>query len=314
VAFEITSIHHVTATVADAQEDLDFYTGLLGLRLLKRTVNFDNPSVYHLYYGDERGSPSTIMTTFPYEGWGVPVGTKGAGQITAISFSAPSGSLDFWQDRLRPVEGTGARHATDFGEAALRISDPSGLRLELVERSDDTRVPWTPEGIREDEALRGIHHVTLTVRSVERSIDFLARLLGFQVRGEEGSRIRLGVGPGGPGTMIELERAGGAPSAVNGLGTVHHVAFAVATPEEQLEIRENLLSAGQMVTEVRDRQYFQSIYFREPGGVLLEVATAGPGFTVDEPVAELGEGLKLPPWEEDNRRSIEAHLPRLHIR
>lgn len=305
----ITSIHHVTATVADAQEDLDFYVGLLGLRLVKRTVNFDNPNVFHFYYGDERGAPSTIMTTFPYRGWGMPEGSRGAGQITEISFSAPPGSLQPWAARLTDSGAEADETATPFGEAGLAISDPSGLGLALVEAPKDLRSAWVADGHLAERALRGVHHVTLTVRSPERSAEFLTSLLGFRTVAEHGSHIRVGTGGSEPGQLVDLAPAGAAPSATNGLGTVHHVAFAVATAEEQLEFREALLARDWPVTEVKDRQYFRSIYFREPGGVLLEIATAGPGFAIDEPVKSLGEALKLPAWEERNRASIEAGLP-----
>ncbi|MSR22139.1 MAG: ring-cleaving dioxygenase [Gemmatimonadetes bacterium] len=306
----ITSLHHVTSIVGDAQEDLDFYAGRLGLRLLKRTVNFDDTSVFHFYYGDGVGTPSTIMTTFPYTGRGMSGGQEGAGQITRIAFSAPPGSLAFWKGRLDEAGHRCGEFVTDFGEEGLSISDPSRLALELVEGEDDVRTkPWTPGGIETEVALRGLHHITLTVRSPERSADFLTQALGFEVAGDRGSHIRLGVAERGPGQLVELVPSQNAPTARNGLGTVHHVAFSVPTDEAQLEFREKLLSMGWPVTEVRDRQYFRSIYFPEPGGVLFEIATAGPGFAIDEAASRLGGALKLPPWEEPNRGSIEEQLP-----
>lgn len=305
----IRSLHHVTATVDDAQADLDFYTGLLGHRLVKKTVNFDNRGVYHFYYGNEQGAPGTIMTTFPYRGMGVPVGRKGAGQITAIAFSVPAGSLDDWRQRLTDhaiaATGSGIR----FGEEFLAFADPSGLVIELVATSGDDREPWTTAEVDRSMAIRGVHTLALTIKAPDRSIAFLSDLLGWSVTSEEGGRTRLAVGAGGPGHSLDLVVAAGAPPALNGLGTVHHLAMAVASAEDQLAFRERILRLGVPVTDVLDRQYFQSIYFREPGGVLYEIATIPPGFLVDEDLAELGQSLKLPPWEEPNRAAIEAGLP-----
>jgi glyoxalase family protein len=309
----LTGLHHVTATVTDAQADLDFYTKLLGLRLVKKTVNFDNHGVYHFYYGDERGSPSTLMTTFPYGGQGVPPGRKGAGQITATAFSVPAGALGPWRERLAEggleVEEAGER----FGEAVLRFSDPSGLVIELSIGGPEEREPRPVEGLAEGAGIRGIHGVTLLIRDPEPSLRFLTDVLGFREVGTEGkgpgARHRVEVGAGGPGAFLDIVEAGDAPAAMNGLGTVHHVALGVPDAAGQLALREGLLRVGVHVTEVRDRQYFQSIYFREPGGVLYEIATLGPGFLVDEAPGELGRGLRLPPWEEPNRAAIESKLP-----
>jgi glyoxalase family protein len=307
---QILGLHHVTATVNDAQADLDFCLEALGLRLVKKTVNFDNHHVYHFYYGDERGTPGTIWTTFPYRGHGVPTGTKGAGQITATSFSVPAGSLPAWSEKLT----SGGRHPADdeprFGQPSLSVLDPSGLIIDLVEAADD-RAPWTGAGVPAGLAIRGLHSVTLTVASAGPSIAFLERHLGANVVAEQGARTRLAVGGDRAGGWLEILHQPDAPRARNGLGTVHHVAMAIATAEEQLALREALLVAGVGVTEVRDRQYFQSIYFREPGGVLYEVATLQPGFAVDEAPAALGRDLKLPPWEEPYRREIEAGLARV---
>jgi glyoxalase family protein len=310
-AFEasILSLHHVTATVTDAQEDLDFYAGLLGLRLVKKTVNFDNHHVFHFYYGDELGTPGTIWTTFPYKGYRVPIGLKGAGQINETAFSVPAGSLEAWRRRLTEggvvIQSEGSR----LGEPYLTVADPSGLNLELIETAVDARPPWTGAGVRAAMAVHGIHSVTLTVREAARSIGFLTDVLGWRVIGQAGHRARLSIGTGGPGKTIDILHEPDAPAAMNGLGTVHHVAMAIGTAEEQLEARDALLRLGVAVTEVRDRQYFLSIYFREPGGVLYEIATMKPGFAVDEPPARLGVELKLPPWEEPYRKEIEAGLP-----
>lgn len=305
----IRSLHHVTATAADAQDDLDCYRSLLGLRLVKRTVNFDNNGVYHFYYGNEQGQPGTIWTTFPYKDKGVPIGIKGAGQITVTSFSVPAGALDFWKRRLRtagvPVEDVAPR----FGEESLLFRDASGLVIELVANDRDQRAPWVTDDVGLASAIRGVHSVTLTIRSPAPTIALLTGVLDFAIVGEEQSRTRLAVNGDAPGRTVEIVHAPDAPQAVNGLGTVHHVAFAVSDAGEQLRMRAELIRLGYRVTEVRDRQYFRSIYFREPGGVLFEIATVPPGFTVDESLPDLGQGLKLPPWEEPNRGAIERQLP-----
>jgi len=307
----ILSLHHVTATVAETSPDVRFYTRVLGLRLVKKTVNFDNHGVYHFYYGDERGTPSTLMTTFPYAGKGVREGVKGAGQITVTSFSVPPGSLEFWRGRLEAAGPEVSADGDRFGDAALMVEDPSGLNIELLEGRDDAREPWVAEGVPPEAAIRGVHGVTLLVRDAARSVRFLEDALGWRVLERTGPRTRLGVGEGGPGSILEVLESAHAPDAVNGLGTVHHVAMAVAGDEEQLAFRERLIELGHQVTEVRDRQYFRSIYFREPGGILYEIATLGPGFTIDEDVSELGTSLRLPAWEEQNREAIARALPEI---
>ena len=305
----IRGLHHVTATVDQAQADLDFSVATLGLRLLKKTVNFDNHNVYHFYYGDERGTPGTIWTTFPYHGYGVPVGRHGSGQITVTSFSIPSPSLGYWKDRLRERGVTVKDAAPRFGEESVLCVDPSGLVIELVATAGDDRQAWRGGDVAPDAAIRGLHSVTMTIPSPAPTIDFMTRLLGFEVADQMEGRTRLAVNGGGPGKTMEIVIPETFVMAKNGLGTVHHVAMAVASASEQLDIRRELLRLGHRVTEVLDRQYFQSIYFREPGGVLFEVATIPPGFEVDEPLDRLGQALKLPPWEEANRPAIEAGLP-----
>jgi glyoxalase family protein len=309
VNHRILSLHHVTATVGDAQADLDFYGGVLGLRLVKRTVNFDNPNVYHFYYGDERGTPGSIWTTFPYKGWGVPQGRHGAGQITTTTFSIPEGSAQFWSARLEQG-GLLVRTLVAEGDSSgISVTDPSGLQIRLLESAEDTRLPWTGNGVPAESGIRGLHSVTLTIEKPEPTVALATSVLGFQVVDEADRRIVLAVNGDLPGRRLELSFGTGAPPARNGLGTVHHVAMAIATSEEQGRLREDLVSRGVPVTEILDRQYFQSIYFREPGGVLFEVATVMPGFAVDEAPSDLGRELKLPPWEEPNREEIERRLP-----
>jgi glyoxalase family protein len=304
----ILGLHHVTATVNDAQADLDFSVGALGLRLVKKTVNFDNHFVYHFYYGDEVGHPGTIWTTFPYKDQGVPPGSRGAGQITVTSFSVPAGSLDGWKTRLRTRGYTVTDAPPRFGEESILIDDPSGLCVELVATDRDTRTPWTAGGVDAASAVRGLHSVSLEVRDPRRTVEFMRQLLGFEVVNETDERTRVAVNGDDPGKFMDIVHAGDSGWAKNGLGTVHHVAMAIGAEDEQLKLRGELAGHAQ-VTPVRDRQYFKSIYFREPGGVLFEVATMAPGFAVDEPVAELGRSLKLPPWEEPHRTEIQKHLP-----
>jgi glyoxalase family protein len=307
----IRSLHHVTATVNDAQQDFDFYTKVLGLRLVKKTVNFDNHNVYHFYYGNEAGVPGTLMTTFPYKGWGVPVGSHGAGQIRVTAFSVPQDSLGFWERRLRERGLVVREAAARFGEQAIAVTDPSGLVLELVAGPNDARPPWVSDDVDARHAIRGLHSVAMPIRDPRETLQLLTEVLGFQVVDEDAGRTRLAVGGDLPGHVMDVLPAPETAAGVNGLGTVHHVAMAVNDGDEQLRMRAELVRLGLRVTEVLDRQYFRSIYFREPGGVLFEIATVPPGFTADETLPCLGQDLKLPPWEEPNRGEIESKLPRL---
>lgn len=304
----ILSLHHVTATVDDAQADLDFCLQALGLRLVKKTVNFDNHSVYHFYYGDRVGTPGTLWTTFPYANKGVRVGTKGAGQVTATALSVPTGALDNWRLRLGRNGIAVADIESRFGEPAIAFSDRSGLDFELIATARDERSPWIVNDLDSDTAIRGLHSVTITVHDPAPTIALMTRLLGYSVVDETEGRIRLAVNGDRPGRIIDVAHGADLETAVNGIGTVHHVAMAIASEEEQLALREELIAYGCQVTEVRDRTYFKSIYFREPGHVLFEVATMAPGFTFDEDEPNLGRDLKLPPWEEAHRASIETAL------
>lgn len=313
-AATLLGLHHATATVDGAQDDLDFAAGALALRLVKRTVNFDNHHVFHFYYGNATGSPGSIWTTFPYRGRGVRVGTHGAGQITATAFAVPRGSMAFWRDRLSRRGVAVDARPDRFGDPVLATTDPSGLAMEIVGTTGDSRIPWAGSGVAERDAIRGLHGVTLTIGSPPRTIAFMTDVLGFAMAGQDGERTRLTAGAASPGHFVDVVEAAGDARGVNGLGTVHHVAMAVATSSDQIAIRHELVRLGVAVTEVLDRQYFQSIYFREPGGVLFEVATVQPGFLVDEPEAALGQTLKLPPWEEPHRAAIEAGLPAITLR
>jgi glyoxalase family protein len=275
---------------------------------VKKTVNFDNHHVYHFYYGDERGTPGTIWTTFPYAGRGVPTGRKGAGQVTTTAFSVPTGALEFWRLRLSRLGVAVADAEERFGDPAVHCADASGLEFELIATRHDARAPWTRDEISNDVAISGLHSVTMIVRDPAATLDLMTSMLGWKVADKDGARTRVEVNGGGPGRTMDIVADRDAPTAQNGIGTVHHVAMSVGSAEEQLALRDQLIEYGCRVTDVRDRCYFTSIYFREPGGVLFEIATAGPGFTVDEPLGALGTGLKLPSWEEPHRAEIERGL------
>ena len=305
-------IHHVTAIAGDAQRNLDFYSGLLGLRLVKRTVNFDDPGTYHLYYGDEEGRPGTILTFFPWKG--APRGSLGAGQTSTTAFSVPEDSLDFWQERLQaaglPVESPVLR----FDEQVLSFADPDGLRLELVAHAEATdSPPWQEGTVDASHAIRSFHGVTLLEPSLEPTADILTGSLGFQEGGSRGERHRFVAPDGGPASRVDVVVQPAAGFGRIAVGSVHHVAFRIAGDEEQIRWREESLAKGLGVTPVQDRNYFHSVYFREPGGVLFEVATDPPGFGIDESVADLGTSLKLPEWLEPEREVLEATLPRLTV-
>lgn len=306
----IPGLHHVTAIAGDPQANVDFYVSLLGLRLVKRTVNFDDTTTYHLYYGDERGTPGTILTFFPWPG--APRGTRGSGQTTAAAFSVPPGSLDWWMDRLaeRAVEFRAVEER--LAERVLALRDPDDLAIELIERPVMPGGGWWKEGpIAELYAIRGFHSVTLTVEGYERTAALLTGAMGFKPMGEEHGRYRFGTGSGAPGAIVDVVCAPDSRPGRVAVGTVHHVAFRCVSESEQLAWRSRLSEAAMNVTPVMDREYFRSIYFREPGGVLFEIATDPPGFTADESLEALGTALKLPPWLESRRRFIEDRLPRL---
>ncbi|KUP97386.1 ring-cleaving dioxygenase [Thermobifida cellulosilytica] len=307
-------IHHVTAIAGDPLANADFYRNVLGMRLVKQTVNFDSPDTYHLYYGDRAGNPGTVMTFFPWPE--APRGRLGAGQATVTSFSVPEGSLGWWQRHLAALGVPASRPAERIGEDVLSLRDPDGLVLELVASPDhhDTD-PWDGGGVPAEHAVRGIRAVTLTERNPEPTAAMLQEQLGFTLTEEEGDRLRFRTGAAGEavGTVLDVVAAPTARIGEVAVGTVHHVAYRAPDQQVQLDWRRELLEAGVRVTEVRDRSYFTSIYFREPGGVLLEIATDGPGFDYDEPLLELGRRLRLPPWLEPRRDQILRALPELTI-
>jgi len=309
-------IHHITAICGDPQRNLDFYSGLLGLRLVKKTVNFDDPSSYHLYYGDGLGSPGTIMTFFA---WLLPPAVQanarqGTGQITATPFWIPAASLDFWVDRLAAAGVDFDGPEPRFGEPVISLLDPDGLPLELVARGGGAlRAPWQDGPVPVEHAIRGFSGATLRLAGYERTARLLTETMGVRYVGQAESRFRFQAGEGDDAAMIDLHcQPEGDPGRM-GIGAAHHIAWRARSPEEQLGWRRVLAEAGLDVTPVLDRQYFTSVYYREPGGVLFEIATDPPGFTVDESPEELGTHLKLPPWLEPRRERLEARLSELRL-
>lgn len=307
-----SGIHHVTAIATDPQRNADFYLQALGLRMVKQTVNFDAPDTYHLYYGDEIGNPGTILTFFPWPG--VPGGRRGTGQATTVSFSVPEGSLGWWKGRLERLAVDVAWAQTRSGEDALALHDPDGLLVELAAHPEaDPRPPWERGPVPPEHAIRGLHSVTLTETGYEQTAELLTGTLGFRLIEESGERFRFATGDGGPGALVDVICSPESPQGLVAAGTVHHVAWRTPDGDEQATWREGLVDRGLNVTPIIDRQYFTSIYFREPGGVLLEIATDPPGFGIDEPLLELGRKLRLPPWLEPQRAEIARALPPLKV-
>lgn len=305
-------LHHVTAIAGDPQKNIDFYITGLGLRLVKKTVNFDDPGTYHLYYGDESGRPGTLMTFFPWRG--VARGRVGAGQSTSTAFSVPAGSLGWWSDHFSAIGAEPRLTSTSSSEERLLVTDPDGLQIELVAtHADDPRDPWDSASVPAEHAIRGQHSSVLTVRDAERTIGLMVDDLGMRVVEQEGPRTRLAAGSGAPGSLVDVHASTLAPQGLTAGGTVHHIAFRVPDRATQQLWRDELVSRGHQVTEILDRQYFTSIYFREPGGVLFEIATDTPGFAIDEPLLELGRSLKLPPWLEPSREAIEARVATIAV-
>ncbi|MFC5193109.1 ring-cleaving dioxygenase [Algoriphagus aquatilis] len=301
----ITGIHHITAIAGNAQQNIDFYTGILGLRLVKKTINFDAPDVYHFYFGDELGRPGTVFTTFPFTG--ARKGTKGTGEVTYTAFSVGISSLDFWKHRLKKFGVTVSDVLTRFGDSLIRFEDHDGMGIELIANDRDDRPGWTYGQIPLEHSIKGFYGATLNLRAKELTEQLLTRHMDYRFIGQEGERYRYGT-EGKPGDIVDIVIDKSGIRGVQSAGTVHHIAFRTADTQSQLAIQEILMRNGYQVTEVRDRNYFKSIYFREPGGVLFEIATDEPGFAIDEDEAHLGQLLKLPEWAEPSRKRIEAAL------
>jgi glyoxalase family protein len=306
----VHGIHHITAISGDAQENLDFYTGVLGLRLVKRSVNQDSPGTYHLFYADAEGQPGTDLTFFPWPD--LPPARAGTGLAMDVGFAVAPGSLAYWSERLAGAGVQAGDIEKRFGQPTLPFRDPHGLALSLTESSHplDT-APWSRSPVAERHQIRGFHAVRLWERNLATAGRFLREVLGFHDRGEEGGWHRFAVGGGGGSRIVELRELPHDGPGAWGRGGVHHVAFRVADDAEQASVRAQVLASGVPATAVIDRFWFRSVYFHEPGGVLFELATDGPGFEVDESLDRLGGRLILPPWLEPQRSAIEASLPPL---
>ena len=302
---QIKGLHHVTSMAKDARRNNGFFTGELGLRRVKNTVNFDAPDVYHLYYADEFGTPGSVMTYFPFPNIGK--GRRGVGEVGVTLFAVPEGSLGYWKERLGKGGVTGLESETSFGENRLRFDGPDGDGFALVEAKGDERAPWVKGGVPEDEAIRGFHSASLRLRDAGATEELL-KFMGYEDVDQSGSVKRLAIKNGNRANVIDIETLPGAAFADLGAGSVHHIAFAVEDRARQLEVRKALIDTGYQVTPVIDRDYFWSIYFRTPGGVLFEVATNEPGFGRDEDTAHLGEALKLPSQHAHMRDYLEKHL------
>jgi glyoxalase family protein len=306
----ILGIHHITAIAGQAQRNYDFYTKVLGLRLVKKTVNFDDPGTYHFYYGNENGTPGTILTFFPWTY--VKRGTTGTGMATEIGYSVPAGSLDFWASRFTEHNTKHGQPVERFGELLLPFQDPDGLQLNLiVPGKEDTRLPWETNEVKKDTATKGFHSVTLTLRDMRPTSKVLTDIFGYKLLAQEGNFYRFVTDAVENAAIVDIiEDANGKPGVGAG-GTNHHVAFRVKNEEILMGFREKVSAFGLNITPKIDRNYFFSLYFREPGGVLFEIATDNPGFEADEPVNELGTHLKLPAQYEPRRSEIEKMLPEL---
>ncbi len=308
----LPGIHHVTALTADAQKNIDFYTGVLGLRMIKVTVNFDDPTTYHLYYGDESGRPGSAMTFFAWPG--ARRGRVGPPQVTVTGFAVPAAALDYWRERLKERGVNGLTEEDRFDDKVLSFRDPDDMRLEIVA----TREPGgdAPAGgpIPPDFAIRGFHGVTIAELGPDPTIALLSGVMGFREEATDNGRTRYRAEGGSPyASAVDIVKVSTESRGFNGAGTVHHVAFRVPDDAQQTAWQSEIGQRGLAVSPVMNRCYFHSIYFREPGGVLFEIATDGPGFTLDESPESLGQALQLPPWMESDRAELEKVLPPLRL-
>ncbi|HEY4246377.1 MAG TPA: ring-cleaving dioxygenase [Lacunisphaera sp.] len=306
----IAGLHHITAISSDVKRNMEFYTSL-GLRFVKKSVNQDDVGTYHLYYGDYAGSPGTILTFFPWAG--LRRGRPGIGQAYATGYSVPSGALTFWQKRFADRKIEAFPIEKRFDDDVLTFLDPDGLRLELIATTElDVRAPVPSKEIPAEYAIRGFHSSTLALTDSAATATVLTSTMGYRLQRESGYRARYTVATGGPGTYVDLLTDPALPRGLNGAGTIHHIAFRVPDDTAQLTARGQIINDGLQVSPVIDRAYFKSIYYREPGGVLFEIATDQPGFAIDEPVETLGTKLSLPPHLEPHRVEIEAGLPKIN--
>jgi glyoxalase family protein len=307
----VPGIHHITAITTDVQKCVDFYVGVLGLRFIKQTVNFDVPDTYHIYFGDRLGSPGTAMTFF---GWPhLPWRQAGNGQVTVVAFAVPQRALDFWSSRLRSL-GVEASRGERFGLGVISLRDPDQIQLELVGAASDERWQvWPDSPVDADNQIRGFHSVNLDIAEEEPTSRFLTETMRFREVARDADRIRFETGPGGPNAILDLRVEPAKEKGEEATGTVHHVAWRALDDAHEVAWREALVAAGRPVTPVIERKYFRSIYSREPGGVLFEIATDQPGFTVDEPAESLGSALQLPPQHEERRETLKVNLPAIAV-
>jgi len=306
---KIPGLHHVTAIASDPQRNLDFYAGVLGLRFVKRTVNFDDPGTYHFYFGDARGTPGTIMTFFAWPG--ARRGIRGTGQVDAVALAIPQDSAGYWLERLKQEHVPAERTAARFDEQLIRFIDPDGLLIELIESAAPASVEhWHGSSVPAEHSIRGFHSVSAALEGYEGTAKLLTESFGYRLVNQSNNRFRFASqNETAAGRVIDLLCTPDAHPGRVAAGSVHHIAFRARDDAEQRQWREHLVSLGYNVTPVIDRVYFHSIYFREPGGILFEVATGPPGFTFDEDLGQLGESLRLPPWLESSRAQIEKVLP-----
>ncbi|WP_456314800.1 ring-cleaving dioxygenase [Pseudomonas shirazensis] len=308
----ILGLHHITAIAGDAKRNFNFYSNILGLRFIKKTVNFDDPGTYHFYFGDEVGSAGTILTFFPW-GEGIQQGRKGSGMATEIGYSVPKGSLDFWQERFEKHNVIYNKPAEKFGEKYLTFLDPDGLKLELIEsKTEDNRKAWETDEVKAPVATKGFHNITLTLNSIKATAAILTDIFGYKLIDQDVNRYRYATDAVENAAIVDLVELAEEKRGHVANGSVHHVAFRVQNDEILMHFREKIEAYGLSITPQIDRQYFHSLYFREPGGVLFEIATENPGFTVDEPLEELGKNLKLPAQYESDRARIEEHLVKIN--
>ena len=307
---KILGLHHITAIAGNAQRNYDFYTKTLGLRMVKKTVNFDDPKTYHFYFGDKTGTPGSILTFFPWER--VKKGKNGVGMATEIGYSVPEGSLDFWKKRFEKNGVEFGKTREQFGEKYLPFRDPDGLNLKLVvPKHEDDREAWETDEIKSDVALKGFHSVTLTLYNVGPTAGVLTDIFDYELEEKEDDFYRYKTSAVENAAIVDIHEDPTAERGINAGGTNHHIAFRVKDEETQMYFREKIIEKGLQITEKIDRDYFFSLYFREPGGVLFEIATDNPGFTRDEDLEELGSNLKLPAQYEGSRDRIEKLLPEL---
>ncbi len=299
-------IHHVTCITGDVQKNVDFYVSVLGLRFVKKSINQDLPDTYHLYFADYLGSPGTAMTFFGWPTW--PARRAGSGQVMTVAFAVPESSLGFWGRRLGEL-GVDHERVSRFGSDVIGLHDPDGIEIELVGATSQLKtVPWQDSAVPIEHAIHGFHSVALVVAQSADTVELLTGTMGFRESGREGLRTRFETGAGGPAAILDVIESPEGPIGEESIGTVHHVAWRAPSEADQARWREDLLAAGRNVTPVIDRWYFKSIYYREPGGVLFEIATDGPGFTVDEKPEDLGSKLSLPPWFQVRREELDQTL------